>query len=699
MSSPSVTAPSLVIPEFYAQLRAQGLYRGHRYLLFISGTEEWCVAQLANLPGALDNCLLLANESLYGVEPQQTKNILGCEFSSLIINAHEHQDINAWLAAAGSLSAGGVLAMLCPALDAWPQKFSASALYGAVTESVFILRILDLLSSLPGVFCWTQGGVLNGDMPADGEAWQQCLPTPDQSSVLAAIQQVVCGRTKRPLLIRSDRGRGKTSGLGLAVAQLFGARDCRRVLITAPSADAVAGAFEHLARTAANAQVTATQCVVDDCILQFLPVDAALKSREQWDLLLVDEAAALPVASLQQLLRRYPRLVFSTTVHGYEGSGRGFDIRFKAVLDRERPQWRRQVMLEPIRWAAEDPLEHALNRLFLLNAEPLDDDGAVLQPHIHVLDRNDFGDEGLLRQIFGLLVQAHYQTTPQDLQYLLDGNAELIVAMSGSRVVGVCQLLPEGGFSRELAAEIIAGQRRPRGHLVGQRLAHLNAEPRYVVAPSLRITRIAVVADKRRNGLGKALLAAAETLGRSRGAAYLSSSFAADPSVIDFWLSEQFSPVCLGSRRDTASGLHSLIVIKGLQAEFTLGVADLCAQLHRDLPLSLNSVYSDMSPELLLTLLAASRAAISAPPAAVMRAVQRYCSGELKFEQAAASMSCLCLRYDLRSVADAELAVARVILGRSWGVLAEQYDLAGRKEIEQRLRDIFLKIISIVGEV
>ncbi|MDF1691576.1 MAG: GNAT family N-acetyltransferase [Zhongshania sp.] len=698
MNAPTVNVPSLLMPEFYTQLRAQGLHSGHRYLLFISGAEDWCKDQLAELPTALDNCLLLAKQPLYGVEPQQTKSLLGREYSSLLINAHEHQDINAWLAAAGSLRAGGVLVMLCPTLDVWPQQFSARAHYSAVTESAFMQRILHAAPSLPGVFCWTQEHGLSGNVPVAGDAWQQHLPTPDQHGVIAAIQQVACGRAKRPLLIRSDRGRGKTSALGLAVAQLFGAQHCRRVLITAPSPEAVAGAFEHLAGAAPNAQITPTHCIVGDCILQFLPLDAALKSREHWDLLLVDEAAALPVASLQQLLRRYSRLVFSTTVHGYEGSGRGFDIRFKAILDRERPQWRRQAMREPIRWAADDPLEQALNSLFLLNAEPLDNDGSELLPRIRVLDRSELSDEGLLRQIFGLLVQAHYQTTPQDLQYLLDGDAELIVATSGSRVVGVCQLLPEGGFSLELAIEIVAGRRRPRGHLVAQRLAHLNEESRYTTACSLRVNRIAVVADMRRNGLGKAMLAAAEAQGRRRGAAYLSSSFAADPSVIDFWLSEQFLPVCLGSRRDTASGLYSLIVIKGLEEEFAAGAANLCGQLHRDLALTLNSVYSDISPALLLTLLAASRSATLAPPAGALRAVQRYCAGELMFEQAAAGMSCLCLHGDLRSVVGAELAVGRVILGQGWALLAEQYELSGRKEIEQCLRDVFLKIIAIAGE-
>lgn len=686
----------LSLADGYARLRAQALHSGHRYLVFISGSAAWCEAQLSNVPMALNHCLLVARHELCGLTPCSTETTLGSEYSSLLINAHNNQKLNDWLAAAGCLTAGGVLLLLCPRFSEWPSYFSDQSNFGNSRPSAFMQRLLRLAVGLEGCFFWDQVKGFSGNAPNTGDKWQQTLPTPGQTATLAAIKAVVTGRAKRPLVIRSDRGRGKTSVLGLAVAALFASEgnECRRVLITAPGFAAVKGAFEHIVAALPGAQWREDNCFVGSHFLKYLPFDAALKNRDDWDLLLVDEAAALPVAGLRTLLLRYPRSVFSTTVHGYEGSGRGFDIRFKAILDAERPQWRRQSLDEPVRWAVDDPLEQVLNTLFLLNAEPRSSDDEHGELTVRVVDREALCNDDLLRQVFGLLVQAHYQTTPQDLQYLLDGDAVLIIARRGNGVLGVCQLLPEGGFAESLAVDVIKARRRPAGHLAAQRLAHCSAESGYLTVKSLRINRIAVAADWRRKGLGMAMLTAAERYARSQHIAYLSSSFAADLQVINFWLAQGFAPAYLGSRRDSASGLYSLIVVKGLSPQFDADAARLARQLNSDLNFNLASVYGGLSPDLLIVLLASTRDPARIVPTSAVVAAQRYCDGELIFEQAAASLTQLCLACDLRAVSDADLAVARLLLGHDWAAIAAHFALTGKTDIELNLKRIFKQLIS-----
>ena len=110
--------------------------------------------------------------------------------------------------------------------------------------------------------------------------------------------------------------------------------------------------------------------------LRFLPPDLLARAGPPADLLLVDEAAGIPAPLLQALLRRYPRIVFSSTVHGYEGTGRGFEIRFRKILDRLTPDWRALTLTTPIRWASDDPIEALAARALLLDAAPAPDSGA-----------------------------------------------------------------------------------------------------------------------------------------------------------------------------------------------------------------------------------------------------------------------------------------------------------------------------------
>ena len=101
-----------------------------------------------------------------------------------------------------------------------------------------------------GVYHLSRQGLLDSQslpqLPGKSQQWLSQLPTFDQQSAVDAIIRVVTGRAKRPLVIRSDRGRGKSSSLGIAVAELFQGGLCRRIAITAPRAEAVEAAFRRV---------------------------------------------------------------------------------------------------------------------------------------------------------------------------------------------------------------------------------------------------------------------------------------------------------------------------------------------------------------------------------------------------------------------------------------------------------------------
>jgi tRNA(Met) cytidine acetyltransferase len=682
---------------FVQQLGVVGKHNGHRYLLFFSGERSWGQTQLEALDLGDVECLLLADKAIAGLSPNRAKQNLGREFSAVIIDAYSVQSVDDWLAASGTLLAGGLLIVLCPEFDQWPRYFQSKS-YAAQdnAESFFLKRILSKVADRSGIYEFSQqsmsSSVFLPELPALAQPWQPSLPTPDQRAAVDAIIRVVSGRAKRPLVIRSDRGRGKTSSLGIAVAELFQNGLCRRVAITAPNVGAVEAAFRQVQLLLPDGEITEDAFYFNECELIFLPA-TELGAAAHWDLVLVDEAATLAVGVLHELLQTQSRIVFSTTVHGYEGSGRGFDTRFKDVLDRERPQWRRVELREAVRWAADDPLERWLDEAFLLSTETsTPTDSSPIQ--LRVLERDDLVQEAIISQVFGLLVQAHYQTSPRDLQYLLDSFCVVIVAESDDGVIGVCQLLPEGGLCDDLSAAVVSGQRRPKGHLVAQRLAHINAEAAYAHCVSFRVNRIAIVSGLRRQGIGGRLLAVAEEHSRRIGGAYLSSSFAASAEVVQFWVRNDFLPLWLGSRRDTSSGAYSLIVAKALLPNVDIDFNQIQRRLLDDLPLTVRHVHSKISPDTLVHILAGGTLhpeTLSAD----LRQMQRYCNAEVIFEQVAASLMRICCCVDLRAISGAELAVAVLLFAQSWASVAAKYQLSGRAAVEQKLRSIFNEVDAI----
>ncbi len=62
-----------------------------------------------------------------------------------------------------------------------------------------------------------------------------------------------------------------------------------------------------------------------------------------------------------------PRALLTTTVQGYEGTGRGFLLKFCATLG----DWHHLTLTDPIRWATDDPLERVMDNAMLFHDELL----------------------------------------------------------------------------------------------------------------------------------------------------------------------------------------------------------------------------------------------------------------------------------------------------------------------------------------
>jgi tRNA(Met) cytidine acetyltransferase len=480
--------------------------------------------------------------------------------------------------------------------------------------------------------------------------------TDEQRVVVARLVERLRSTTPTRTALLADRGRGKSSALGLALRELVA--DGRRVVVTAPRKDAAVEVFRHTGAAVA---------FVEPAVL------ADADDGSGVDVVVVDEAAQLPVPLLRALVARHPRahLALATTTHGYEGTGRGFVVRFLAALD-DVETLRLAV---PIRWDEGDPVERAVNDALLLNVD-IDDDVTVPArlPAPRVLERARLADdERLLRSLFGLLVHAHYRTTPGDLQRLLDApNLAVHAVVDGDRVLGATLVAREGSLPAELSASLSHGRGRIRGHALADTLVTHAARPDAGVLRMFRSMRIAVHPAVRRRHVARALVAHVHA---TYAADLFGTVFGATPEVLRFRRDAGYVVVRVGATRGARSGEPSVVMLRGVTRQGHALVRDLREDLARDLPLQLRLLGADGAPvddELARALGEGLQDPVPLDDDAVETRVQRYLDGPQTFEAAAWALTRFVASVDLAVLDDHERALVqgRVLQAQSWDAVA-----------------------------
>ncbi|MDR5868317.1 tRNA(Met) cytidine acetyltransferase TmcA [Halomonas koreensis] len=690
---------------------AEALGRRHwRGLVWIAAPAETAVARALALWRARDwpaplwlGPALPALEAA-GIAPLpagKARTRLGGEQGLVVVDAASSKagfDPDAFGAIAGTLRAGGLLVLLTP--PDWGARPDAD--YARLAEhpwrpeqlsSRYLARLARQLAASPETIRWPAAG------PPRIPAWPEAAaptPAPDDPDCLTgdqaeAVARLVRLRRRRPLVLTADRGRGKTAALGIACARLL-ARGEAEILVTAPRPAAVAGLFARLAELCPEGRRQGQAFHWGAGRVTFLAPDALTERVERGEAggagswLLVDEAAAIPAGLLGGWLEAFPRVAFATTVHGYEGAGRGFALRFRERLERLTPGWRECHLAAPIRWAAGDPLEALTTRLLMLDAEPAATAGA---PRERWLDREALArDEPRLRALFGLLVQAHYRTTPADLRRLLDGPSTRVAVLedaAGPAAVAVTG--DEGGFEAGLAERVARGERRPRGHLLAQSLA-AHAGCREALSGRLRrVLRIAVHPERRRQGLGRRLLAAELAAARAAGQDLLGASFGAEPGLLAFWQAQGFRAVRLGLTREAATGEHAVMVVAPAGEGGAVLADGLAARFQALLPALLAFELAALDPGVVLALLAEGQA--PALSAAARQDLADVAHGHREPALARPALQALIRRAAVAGARDPELALlaAWAFQGRDGAWLAARLGLDGARRVDAWRRE------------
>lgn len=336
------------------------------------------------------------------------------------------------------------------------------------------------------------------------------------------------------VVVTAARGRGKSALAGQLISRIAGS-----AIVTAPAK----AATDVLAQFAGEK-------------FRFIAPDALLASDEQADWLVVDEAAAIPAPLLHQLVSRFPRTLLTTTVQGYEGTGRGFLLKFCARF----PHLHRFELQQPIRWAQGCPLEKMVSEALVFDDENFThtpQGNIVISAFEQTLWRSE--PETPLK-VYQLLSGAHYRTSPLDLRRMMDAPGQHFLQAAGdNEIAGALWLVDEGGLSQQLSQAVWAGFRRPRGNLVAQSLAAHGSNPLAATLRGRRVSRIAVHPARQREGTGRQLIAGA--LQYTRDLDYLSVSFGYTGELWRFWQRCGFVLVRMGNHREASSGCYTAMAL------------------------------------------------------------------------------------------------------------------------------------------
>ncbi|MFC7068363.1 tRNA(Met) cytidine acetyltransferase TmcA [Halobaculum lipolyticum] len=598
-----------------AALRAEARRTDQRRLLVLHGERDACIDAAFTAVEAADvadgETTILSTREGFRFErhrPKHAGRLLGTTREAVILDAFGEFSPNAVGRSVGAVDGGGLYVLLAPPLEEWLDRrgdFDESLAvppFGLDDVSGrFRTRFVETLRTHPGVAVVAVGtddgdgdatedvverDGLTGDdaatpapgptTPADAAfpaaAYESCL-TRDQSRALSALERLRHpGPAGSAVVVEADRGRGKSSAAGLAAAAL--AAEGRDVLVTAPAFGGAAAWFERARDLLADLR---DPLAVDEDRrielatdagggrVRFRPPAAAVAEAGTVDVVVADEAAALPVRLLSGLLDA-PATAFVTTVHGYEGAGRGFSVRFRGRLDDADRRVTDVRMDAPIRYARGDPVEAWAFRALLLDARPSVDaavaDATPDSVAYRVLDGDELlADEHLLSAAFGLLVAAHYRTEPDDLARLLDApNLSVRALVHDGHVVSVAMLAREGGLDGTTREAMYDGE-RVRGNMLPDVLTSQLRDPDAAAPRGVRVVRIATHHAVRSRGLGSLLLdEVAAELGDDVD--YLGTGFGATPELLDFWRDNGYRTVHLATTRNDASGEHSALMVR-----------------------------------------------------------------------------------------------------------------------------------------
>ncbi|KAG8874859.1 hypothetical protein FRC20_004973 [Serendipita sp. 405] len=409
--------------------------------------------------------------------------------------------------------------------------------------------------------------------------------TVDQAEALltfiSALQEKTLSST---VSLTAARGRGKSAALGLAVSSAI-VHGYSNIFITSPSPEnlktfwAFVGDGLKVLGYVINVDYDAMESVSPDVskgVIVRVNVWKTHRQTIQWiqpqdahvlgqaELVIIDEAAAIPLPLVKNLMGPY--LVFmASTINGYEGTGRSLSLKLLQQLrESTRPSLTKTPAVDesaaltslsgthntkapgptlanvaiksrslkeiqlhvPIRYSTGDKVEKWLNSLLCLDASTLPRStifsGSPKECQLFSVSRDTLfsfhpASELFLQRMIALYVASHYKNQPNDLQLMSDAPQHrlfvLLPPIADDETVlpdpiAVIQVVMEGQISKEAILDSISRGLRAGGDMIPWLVSQQFQENKFAQLSGARVVRIAVHPEYTRMGFGSRALEA-----------------------------------------------------------------------------------------------------------------------------------------------------------------------------------------------
>ncbi|KAJ7945318.1 RNA cytidine acetyltransferase [Quillaja saponaria] len=391
---------------------------------------------------------------------------------------------------------------------------------------------------------------LNDDIPV-GPLIRKCCTLDQGKAVMTFLDAILDKTLSNTVSLLAARGRGKSAALGLSIAGAIAA-GYSNIFVTAPSPENLKTLFEFVCKgfDALKYKEHIDFDVVKSLNPEFKKATVRIniykqhrqtiqyiqpheyEKLSQVELLVIDEAAAIPVPVVKSMLGQY--LVFlSSTVNGYEGTGHSLSLKLLQQLEEQSQQSAKSVdgflsgrlfkkieLSESIRYAPGDPIESWLHSLLCLDATNHIPNLNRLPPpnecDLYYVNRDTLfsyhkDSELFLQRMMALYVASYYKSSPNDLQLMANAPENHLFVLLGPvddsknqlpDILCVIQVCLEGQISLKSAIKRLSDGYQPVGDQIPQKFSEQFLDSVFPSLSGARIVRIATHSSAMRLGYG-----------------------------------------------------------------------------------------------------------------------------------------------------------------------------------------------------